>query len=108
MYALGLVALQGNISLLTNGAKHVAYADDLAGAGKVKALRKWWENITQHDPPLGSRPNTGKSSLIAKKKEHKELAENLGAFTGISEYKKKKIIKNLVSQWVNKFCELKK
>ena len=39
MYALGLVALQEKISLKNTGAKHVAYADDLIGAGNIKALR---------------------------------------------------------------------
>ena len=57
------------ISLQNTGAKHVAYADDLIGAGNIKALRKWWDNIIQHGPPLGYRPNAAKSSLIVKK-EH--------------------------------------
>ena len=77
VHALGLVALQGKISIQKTGAKHVAYADDLPGAGKVKSLRKWWDNITLHSPPLGYRPNAGKSSLIVKIKEHKELPENI-------------------------------
>ena len=47
MYALGLVALQEKISLKNTGVKHVAYADDLIGAGDIKALRKWWDNITK-------------------------------------------------------------
>ena len=40
MYALGLVALQEKISIKNTGAKHVAYADDLIGAGDIKVLRK--------------------------------------------------------------------
>ena len=55
--ALGLVALQEKISLKNTGATHVAYSDDLIGAGNIKALRKWWDNITQHGPHLGYRPN---------------------------------------------------
>ena len=125
MYALGLVALQEKISLEDTGAKHVAYADDLIGAGDIKALRKWWDNITQHGPPLGYKPNAAKSSLIVKKKlaEHKELAENifegtnviiridgskhLGAVIGTSDYKET-FIKNLVNQWVNELPKLTK
>ena len=76
MYALGLVALQEIISLKNTRAKYVAYADDLIEAGDIKALRKWWDNITQHGPPLGYKPNAAKPSLIVKN-EHKELAENI-------------------------------
>ena len=75
MYGLGLVALQEKISLKNTGSKHVAYAADLIGAGNIKAMRKWWDSITQHSPPLGYRPNAAKFSLIVKN-EHKELAEN--------------------------------
>ena len=82
MYALGLVALQEKISLKNTGAKHVAYADDLIGAGNIKDLRKWWDTITQHGPPLGYRPNAAKSSLIVKT-EHKELAENIFEGTNV-------------------------
>ena len=122
MYALDFVALQEKIGLKNTEAKHVAYADDLIGAGNIKALRKWWDNITQHGPPLGYRPNAAKSSLIVKN-EHKELAENifertnviirtdgakhLGAVIGTSDYKET-FIKNLVSQWVNELRELTK
>ena len=120
IYALGLVALQENLSLKNVGAKHVAY--DPIGASNIKALRKWWDNITQNGPPLGYRPNAAKSSLIVKN-EHKELAENLfegtnviirtdgakhlRAVTGPSDYKEA-FMKNLVSQWVNKLRELTK
>ena len=122
MYTLVIIALQEKISLLNTGAKHVAYADDLIGGGNIKALRKWWDNITQHAPPLGYRPNAAKSSLIVKN-EHKELAENifegtnviirtdgakhLGAVSGTSEYKET-FIKILVIQWVNELHELTK
>ena len=122
MYALGLVALQEKISLQNTGAKHVAYAYDLIGAGNIKALRKWWGNNTQHGPLLGYRPNAAKSPLIVKN-EHKELAKNifegtnviirtdgakhLGAVIGPSEYKET-FIKNLVSQRVNDLHEFTK
>ena len=40
VYALGFVALQEKICLHNTGAMHVAYANNLIEAGKVKALRK--------------------------------------------------------------------
>ena len=110
------------ISLKNTGTKHVPYADDLIGAGDIKALRKWWDNITQHGPPLGYKPNAAKSSLIVKN-EHKELAENifegtnviirtdgakhLGAVIGTSDYKET-FIKNLVSQGAKELRQLTK
>ena len=42
-------------------AKHVAYADDIAGIGKFKRLRKWSDNIDQNGPLLGFHPKALKS-----------------------------------------------
>ena len=33
--------------------RHVAFADDLCGAGKLVQLRSWWDNIVVHGPHLG-------------------------------------------------------
>ena len=75
-------ALREKISLQNTVAKHVAFADDLIGPGNIKALRKWWDNITQHGLPLGYRPNAAKSSLTVKN-EQKELAENIFEGTNV-------------------------
>ena len=42
MYAMGIVPLLDNIKKTSaSEVKHAAYADDLAGAGKLKNLRTW-------------------------------------------------------------------
>ena len=46
--------------------KHVAFADDLGGAGDLLELRRWWDNIVNCGPKLGYNPNASKSWLIVK------------------------------------------
>ena len=46
--------------------KHVAFADDLGGAGDLLELRRWWDNIMNCGPKLGYNPNASKSWLIVK------------------------------------------
>ena len=33
-----------------------AYADDLAGGGKIVNLRSWWDKLLEKGPPLGYFP----------------------------------------------------
>ena len=47
-YALGLSVLQNKISQNITGAKHIAYADDLVGAGKLQEIRNLWDEICKH------------------------------------------------------------
>ena len=46
--------------------RHVAFADDLSGAGKLIHVRSWWDNIVAHGPRLGYYPRADKSWLIVK------------------------------------------
>ena len=67
MYAMGIVPLLDNIKKTSaSEVKHAAYADDLAGAGKLKNLRTWWDNVTEIGPLLGYFPRPDKSWLIVK------------------------------------------
>ena len=59
-------------SQINTGAKHIAYADDLVGAGKLQEIRNLWDEIRQHEPPLRYNPNATKSCLIVKE-EMKDL-----------------------------------
>ena len=122
IYALGLTALQNKIGYECTGAKHVAYADDIAGAGKLEELKKFWEAIEKHGPPLGYHPNATKSCLIVKE-NIKQRAETLfsdtelnittegekylGAVIGSAEFRKC-YINNLVDKWRNELQELTK
>ena len=66
MYAIGLMKLQDVTRYEVTEVKQVAYADDLAGAGKLVKLRNWWEMILTHGPQQGYHPNATKSVLIVK------------------------------------------
>ena len=43
-----------------------AFADDLAGAGKLQQLLTWWNNIVEYGPLLGYNPRADKSWLVVK------------------------------------------
>ena len=92
--------------------RHVAYADDLSGAGKLMQLHAWWEKFVVHGPSLGYYPRADKSWLIVKPHQeqtaieifagtdvrissdgHKYLGEYLGSDDG-----KDKYIDSLVSK----------
>ena len=67
LYAIAITPLNELIkNSQTNSVRHVAFADDLSGAGKLIDLRVWWENITTHGPLLGYYPRWDKSWLVVK------------------------------------------
>ena len=43
-----------------------AFADDLAGAGKLQQLLTWWNSIVEYGPLLGYNPQAEKSWLVVK------------------------------------------
>jgi len=63
------------------GVRHVAFADDLSGGGKISCLLNWWLDVLSLGPAVGYFPNAKKSWLIVKEKYVNE-AENL--FKGLS------------------------
>ena len=79
-YALGLSVLQSKIRLNT-GVRHIAYADDPVGAGKLQ-VKNLWDEIYKHGPPPGYNPNATKSCSIVKE-EKKDLAMEIFKDTGI-------------------------
>ena len=84
-YAIGLMPLLEILQegLLTQEVKNAAYADDLAGTGKLQALKKWWDDVNDLGPLLGYNPKASKSYLIVKK-EKLEEAKVLFKDTGIN------------------------
>ena len=82
-YALGRSVLQSKIGQNNTGAKHIAYADDLVGAGKLQEIKNLWDEICKHGPPLGCNPNTTKSCLIVKE-DMKDLATDIFKHAGIT------------------------
>ena len=114
MYAIGLAKLQSKICHERTEVKQVAYADDLAGAGKIEKLRKWWDLILEQGPPQGYNPNARKSVLIVKPDCFQEAVEafedtgvritvegdrHLGSVIGTPEYVEM-FVKAKVEEWV--------
>ena len=81
-YALGLSVLQIKISQNNTGAKHIAYADDLVGAGKLQEIKNLWDEICKHGPPPEYNPTATKSCLIVRE-GMKDLAMDIFKDTGI-------------------------
>ena len=120
IYALGLSALQMKIDYEHTGAKHVAYADDLAGAGSLRDVKKFWDETQKKGPAIGYHPNADKSCLIIKPGKEIEAREifsgtgvritteghkHLGAVIGSQEYKDT-YVNELVNGWIQEIREL--
>ena len=65
MYAIGVIPLLSLIKGKTDDneradVKHVAYADDLAAAGKCHELLVWWKNVIKFGPLIGYNANPQK------------------------------------------------
>ena len=61
--------------------KEVAFANDLTGAGKLLALKSWWDAILKSGLLIGYKANPKKSWLIVKPEfvdAAKEIFENSG------------------------------
>ena len=117
-YAIGLTPMLSKISetrhATTNRAKHVAYADDLTGGGKLDSLRSWFDNIVDNGPMYGYDAEPTKSWLIVKPDLHEQAThifegtgvnittrgkKHLGAVIGEFEHKHE-FITDLVDRWV--------
>ena len=102
--------------------RQVWFADDSAGAGKLKALLLWWKEIMRIGPKYGYFPNPAKCVLIVKnpklEKEAEELFgkynmefttgnRHLGAVLG-STQSKVEFITQKVEEWVDDVKQLAK
>jgi len=110
VYAVGITPLMSIIKNEDANNKHVAFADDLAGTGKLKNLLRWWCSIGTFGPKLGYYPNSIKSWLIVKPELLNEATKifqktginitvkgrtYLGSFIGTSEEKELQISKKI-------------
>lgn len=78
VYAIGITPLLEILKPETSDVttlKHVAFADDLGGAGQLLELRCWWENIAKCGPKLGYYPNAAKSWLVVKPEVERKAHE---------------------------------
>ncbi len=95
-----------------SGVKQVYYADDGAGAGKLKSIKQWWETIKTQAPLYGYYPKPSKSWLIVKPEfideantlftdvnitetGHRYLGSYIGAESGLAEF-----IEDEMKDWI--------
>lgn len=85
IYGINLTPLMSSIKSTPNSrnVKHVAFADDLAGAGKIHDIKSWWENLKSSGPGVGYFPNETKSWLIVKE-EHLQTANIIFKGSGLN------------------------
>ena len=125
VYAIGITPLLEIIKPETQkdiAMKHVAFADDLGGAGELLKLRRWWDNIVSRGPKLGYNRNTSTSWLVVKPQAEEkaqkifggtsidittEGRKYLGGYTG-SESGCRKYAEELVSSWCDQLTVLSK
>ena len=91
IYAIGIIPLMSaiiiftvdkEITLSTEKVKQVAFADDLAGAKKLSALRTWWDNTIETGKFVGYYAKPSKSWLIVKE-QYLEIANQIFDGAGI-------------------------
>ena len=129
LYAIGILPLMSsikfkladkNINLEDTEVKQVAFADDLTGAGSIKNLKIWWDEIIKLGPYLGYYAKPNKSWLIVKE-DFKNEAEiifkdsnlnitsegkkHLGAVIGCKKYKET-YVKTEVKKWCDQLEKL--
>ena len=85
LYAIGITPLLSAIMLSEPGytLKHVAFADDITGAGKLKSLKIWWDAIIENGKFKGYSVNVTTSWLI-EKEQHLQDATVTFANTSLS------------------------
>ena len=121
-YAVGLIPLMDMLKehYLSSDVKNVAFADDLAGAGKIENLKAWWDEVNRIGPMIGYHLKASKSWIIVKE-EHLERATEifrdtniqittggckyLGGTIGKEEFKST-YIKSRVNEWVEQIQSL--
>ena len=75
-YALGLTPLIDHLQSVKRSVKHVAFADDLTGAGNLEEIKIWWDTLITEGSKYGYYPKPSESFLIVK--QHcKEYAERI-------------------------------
>ena len=77
LYGIGLIPLLSKIKSddVNQQCKHVAYADDLTGGGRLRALKKWFDNVVLYGPQFGYDAEPSKSWLVVKDSLYDEAVE---------------------------------
>ena len=116
LYGLGISPLVSKLSEVIDPQTCVQswYADDSSSAGKLIAMRRWWDTLCIEGPKYGYYPLATKTVLIVKE-EHALHAREIFQGTGVtittegerhmgavigSEHFKRKYIEDKVTKWV--------
>ena len=122
LYALGIKPLINELAsqVPVSVCKQSWYADDSNGAGRLRALKKWWDTLVELGPKFGYFPKPKKTVLVVKNQhlaEATRIFENsgvkltieghrhLGAAIGTNEFKKN-YVKDKISKWIDDVTEL--
>ena len=85
LYALGIKPLIDNLSNLVNAPECAQcwFADDSSAAGKLREVRKWWDELCRSGPKYGYYPLPRKTVLIVKE-EYVDLSREIFQDTGVT------------------------
>ena len=72
-YAIGIVPLLDIIKPDNDSVNHVAFADDLSGAGNLAPFRTWWDDLIILLPKLGYYHKASKCWLVVKPEIENEV-----------------------------------
>ena len=123
LYALGIKPLINELacSVPSEHCKQSWYADDNNAAGKLDALRKWWDTLTLLGPRFGYFPSHKKTVLVVKTTHAANTAKELFRGTGVeitlqghrhlgaaigSNHFKDDYVKGKVAKWIADVKEL--
>ena len=122
MYALADTPLIKKLREKEPDVKQVWFADDATAAGKLQALQKWWQLLTELGPSIGYHSNAIKTHFVVKPElldEAKKLFEttnvqitthghrHLGAAIGTSSFEEE-YIANKIKKWTTEISSLSK
>ena len=65
MYVIGLLPLMQKVAS-SSAAQHIWFADDFTAAGRMRALRVWWNTLEEEGHKYGYFINGSKSTLLVK------------------------------------------
>ena len=86
MYATGTKPLLDKLMTVVDQmlCKQVWYADDSGCTGKLREMKKWWDELNITGPKFGYFPKPSKTILIVKDPDKLELAHSIFGRTGIT------------------------
>ena len=95
-YALGLAPLLGRLRIITSTVRQVWLVDDATGAGCLKEIGNWWNELSEEGSLYGYYVNETKSWMILKHGNKLTYVQTMFKETNINlSFNPKKPIKHL-------------